>query len=323
MTVLFYSCACAVLYRLLVRLTNSQIAAYHGTIGFLINPANIFFTACYTESIYFCFFISAIYCLCEREPRPWLSAVFLFLASATRSNGFINVGFILHFTIHAAVAKIYRKSSLCEVSFIIMCGVVQSFIVILPYIAFQCYAWFRYCHSAELCMASESLDCLTADHEWCSSTVPSIYSYIQVKYWDNGLFNYWQAKKIPLFILATPTIVICLRTLRKTVVDLSIGVMKSDFFGFRSAEAGLPWAGAPMQICCWVHLTILSVFAILFMNIEVITRLVWSSSPLVYIYAAQIIQHSTVNRRRKFLLGYSFLYSTAGVLLHSNFYPWT
>jgi len=202
-------------------------------------------------------------------------------------------------------------------------GIVQCACILLPYVSFQVYAWYRYCYSGEVCDQSESLDCHSVDHPWCNAAIPSIYSYIQVEYWENGLFNYWQLKKIPLFILAMPTVVTCIDAVGKTINDLSPNTVLSDFFGFRSARGGLPWAGAPMQICCLVHLLVIATFAVLFMNVEVITRLVWSSSPLVFIYAAQIMQHPVGSSRRRFLVGYSFLYSTAGVLLHSNFFPWT
>merc|ERR1719394_2293114 len=68
------------------------------------------------------------------------------------------------------------------------------------------------------------------------------------------------------------------------------GIIKTDFFGTRAARAGLPWAGVAMQICCWVHLIFLSLFCLFFMNVEVVTRLVWSSSPLIYIFGFQVLQ---------------------------------
>ena len=91
---------------------------------------------------------------------------------------------------------------------------------------------------------------------------------------------YWQYKKIPLFLLASPTYWFIFKALKKTVEDTSFRIIKTDFFGTRSARAGLPWAGVAMQICCWVHLIFISLFCLFFMNVEVVTRLVWSSSPL-------------------------------------------
>ena len=154
--------------------------------------------------------------------------------------------------------------------------------------------------------------------------------------WDNGFLAYWQFKKIPLFLLATPTIWYIVKTLKKTVSDTSLRIIRTDILGTRSARAGLPWAGVAMQICCWVHLIFLTIFAILFMNVEVITRLVWSSSPLsmslslyynttvflVYIHGMQVLQRGQSCPLRLTVISYCLLYLLAGTLLHSNYYPW-
>ena len=65
--------------------------------------------------------------------------------------------------------------------------------------------------------------------------------------WDNGFLSYWQFKKIPMFVMAAPTIWYIFRALKKSTEDIPIRIMKNDFFGTRSAKAGLPWAGVAMQ----------------------------------------------------------------------------
>ena len=162
----------------------------------------------------------------------------------------------------------------------LLTGVILCLCVLTPNYVFQRLAYLRYCQSDSVCSLSESEDCLSKPHDWCEWLIPSIYSYIQAEYWDNGFLAYWQLKKIPLFFLAFPTILFSSDVLLKTVFDLSLKTMCSDVLGFRSARAGLPWAGPPMQICAWVHLMALMIFATFFMNIEVVTRLIWSSSPL-------------------------------------------
>ena len=148
---------------------------------------------------------------------------------------------------------------------------------------------------------------------------------------------YWQYKKIPLFLLASPTYWYIFKALKKTIEDTSIRIIKTDFFGTRSARAGLPWAGVAMQICCWVHLIFISLFCLFFMNVEVVTRLVWSSSPLgkfssiykcntnilVYIFGFQVLQRGQSCPVRLTVITYCLFYQLAGILLHSNHYPWT
>ncbi|RAH80719.1 GPI mannosyltransferase 2 [Aspergillus japonicus CBS 114.51] len=45
---------------------------------------------------------------------------------------------------------------------------------------------------------------------WCRRTLPSIYSYVQDHYWDNGFLRYWTVSNIPLFGLAAPMLAILL-----------------------------------------------------------------------------------------------------------------
>ena len=98
--------------RLMVRLTQSQIAAYNATVGLLINPANIFFTAVYTESPYLCFTLAGFYCLVDEEPSRLKACMFYCLASSTRSNGILNAGFLAHFVIHEMFTLFFKRSSI-------------------------------------------------------------------------------------------------------------------------------------------------------------------------------------------------------------------
>ena len=92
--------------RTIVRLTTSQIAAHAATVIFMINPAGIFFNSCYTESAYFCFFITGFYFLVTEKPNSWMATFCFTIASGIRSNGILNAGFIAHFSIHS-VAQAY------------------------------------------------------------------------------------------------------------------------------------------------------------------------------------------------------------------------
>ncbi|PKX93914.1 DUF409 domain protein [Aspergillus novofumigatus IBT 16806] len=43
---------------------------------------------------------------------------------------------------------------------------------------------------------------------WCRRTLPSIYSFVQDHYWNNGFLRYWTVSNIPLFALASPMLAI-------------------------------------------------------------------------------------------------------------------
>ena len=91
----------------MVRLTTSQIAAHCCTVIFMINPAGIFFNSCYTESAYFCFFITGFYFLVTERPNSWMATFCFTIASGIRSNGILNAGFIAHFSIHSIAQAYY------------------------------------------------------------------------------------------------------------------------------------------------------------------------------------------------------------------------
>jgi len=321
LSIIYSSVAATVLYRTMVRLTTSQIAAHCCTVIFMINPAGIFFNSCYTESAYFCFFITGFYFLVTERPNSWMATFCFTIASGIRSNGILNAGFIAHFSIHSIAQAYYADLGILKVMQRTIQAVCQIICIVSPFVAFQYYAFIRYCYEPEICEKTEAKDCFI-DHVWCENKIPSIYNHIQGA-WDNGFMAYWQYKKIPLFLLASPTYWFIFKALKKTVEDTSFRIIKTDFFGTRSARAGLPWAGVAMQICCWVHLIFLSLFCLFFMNVEVVTRLVWSSSPLVYIFGFQVLQRGQSCPVRLTVITYCLFYQLAGILLHSNHYPWT
>lgn len=54
------------------------------TLLYIWNPASVFYSAAYTESIFACAAFTGLYLLSQ---QPWLATVCLSIASATRSNG--------------------------------------------------------------------------------------------------------------------------------------------------------------------------------------------------------------------------------------------
>ena len=54
------------------------------TLLFIWNPASVFYSATYTESIFACTTFIAYYYV---EEQPWAATIWFCLASATRSNG--------------------------------------------------------------------------------------------------------------------------------------------------------------------------------------------------------------------------------------------
>lgn len=47
-----------------------------------------------------------------------------------------------------------------------------------------------------------------APREWCSNTIPQIYTFVQGRYWNVGFLRYWRIEQIPNFILGAPPLLV-------------------------------------------------------------------------------------------------------------------
>ncbi|KAK6021790.1 hypothetical protein OSTOST_12532, partial [Ostertagia ostertagi] len=90
--------AAALLYRIVLRVSRSVKQAIIAVLLFSANPASIFFSAAYTESLYCMLTFAGICVLLEDRPSffiRYLGSLLCFgLAYATRSNGLINIGYV-------------------------------------------------------------------------------------------------------------------------------------------------------------------------------------------------------------------------------------
>ncbi|CAK7895261.1 GPI mannosyltransferase 2 [[Candida] anglica] len=60
--------------------------------------------------------------------------------------------------------------------------------------------------------------CPNGRGEWCDSYFPSLFSYAQSHYWNNGFMKYWTPNNIPNFIFALPTIILTVFALQFYIV---------------------------------------------------------------------------------------------------------
>ncbi|RZF35968.1 hypothetical protein LSTR_LSTR005381 [Laodelphax striatellus] len=258
-----YELSCAVL-------KNTEIS-YKAAILYCINPASIFFTAPYSETCYaFLTFSAMLYCV---ENKLTISSVVNGLSSMTRSNGILNVGFVLHRLLYNFITHYSSNNT----SFIISTTItinstltcLGSLIVsILPFCAFQLFSYVKFCH--------ESL--YKNERPWCNKTIPLAYSYVQEHYWNVGFLRYYQIKQIPNFMLAFPLVFIIIRN---SITELR----KSRFYSERIKS--LFMTTNEQHIVFKVHALCLTVFCLLCIHVQVTTRMLCSSSPVLYWYVAQ------------------------------------
>ena len=252
---------------------------------FLYNPATIFFSAVYTESLFSCLTFIGIFYWMKKEH---FSAFTCFVMSAfTRSNGFINAGFFCyHFLDGLMRKKIYWN----KISYILSC--------FTPFLLYQLYILWEFC-AGELNIPEILLSLFSflnpTPHKngaaFCNDlTLP--FSHVQKSNWENGFLSYWKVKKIPNFLLFAPCFIFTIRFASNNL---------QNFYSRYFVHA--------------VHLSFLAFYALFFMHVEVGTRMIMSSSPILYIWYAK-------HHKKQFLL-YGVLYTFLGLILFTNWYPWT
>jgi len=157
---------------------------------FSINPAIIFMTTTYTESLFCLLVFTGLWCL--HSNHTWATALLFSLATLTRSNGIVLSGYLVW---HCWIMSGRTLTVWCTTA---MKLIVQVSMVTSGFAGFQWYSYWLFC-----------LHDTPTPSEWCEHTVPLSYSYVQQKYWDVGFLRYYQVKQIPNFLLATPTIFLC------------------------------------------------------------------------------------------------------------------
>lgn len=319
----FFPIATLALYSLTRSVKGNERYAKRVACWFCFNPASVFFSTCYTESLFASLAFLGMNILEYGKSLPRrhhvldkktetlattnLLAITLFsLASLTRSNGTLLVGYIGYQLLlkHSTFLKqIFYCSSIQSIEGYIPFAhdIIRAFVSVLVvlsgYFLFQAYAFLRFCSVLESGL-NQALP------EWCNQTIPHSYPAIQSKYWNVGLLQYYQLKQIPNFLLALPVICITLFG----VQDLVIGIRCRK----QSVERELPYH---------IHALLLTIFCGLVVNIQVTTRLLLSSCPPIYWYCENL-SSKTLSRRR-LIMTYFITFFVLGTLLHTNFYPWT
>lgn len=305
-------CGAAVcLYNLGKMVVKDHAVVALSVLLFCWNPASVFYSAVYTESLFaLCTWMGLTKIL--GSPRSyWTGVLWFALASSSRSNGILAVWFLLHTYLTDMISSddgILRG---------FVRTLIGSVIVCIPYVCMQTYGYFSFCRQED-------------NPPWCNATMPSIYGYIQNKYWDVGFLNFYEKLiRLPFVVQSLPVIAVSVAACWTwTYASLK-----------RACSLGLISLG-PQKVlrirkklkhsCCIVeprvgpfvyHLALMTAVAALVMHVNVATRFL-SSSPLLFWYTAQRMLNGP--HIQSYLIWLWFLsYILVGTLMFSNFYPWT
>lgn len=103
----------AYFYRLSVLILKDSGAAYRASVLFCFNPASVFYSSLYSESLYALFSLGGLFYLFFGSRT--VAMIMLALSGSARSNGALNAGYIcFEALLQAYDAAIQKKRHMCR-----------------------------------------------------------------------------------------------------------------------------------------------------------------------------------------------------------------
>ncbi|GMH10277.1 hypothetical protein Nepgr_012118 [Nepenthes gracilis] len=347
-------------YRLSVRVLKDPDASLRASILFCYNPASIFYSSIYSESLYALFSIGGLYVLMSSGKS--ISVLCFALSGAARSNGVLNAGYFCFQIMHQSYNAIFVKKRAYLFLQIVIAGVVLCICILIPFLAFQSYGYYHICRGHSL----EEM------RPWCKARIPLMYNFIQSHYWGVGFLRYFQLKQLPNFLLAAPILSLAACSIymyvkagptnffnlgfgsaykeKKSAAVLSfqrediiqkvpnfaaakqehqylkrrLNVRAEDTKEFPAETVALAKSGYySIDVLPFVlHLGFMAATAFFVMHVQVATRFM-SASPPLYWFASSLMSSSDSRKWAYLIWVYSAAYILLGSLLFSNFYPFT
>ncbi|XP_021771956.1 GPI mannosyltransferase 2-like isoform X2 [Chenopodium quinoa] len=344
------------LYRLSVVILKDRNASLCASILFCFNPASIFYSSIYSESLYALLSIGGMHLLMSGVNN--VPALLFALSGSARSNGVLNGGYYGFKALHQSYYAMYVKKR----ANILFAGALRCICVFIPFLAFQAYGYYNICHGRN----PDEM------RPWCKAKIPLLYGFIQSHYWGVGFLQYFQFKQLPNFLLASPVLSLAICSI--------ISYLKADpenFFslGFRAAlkknnaasflfsreeepveddnhsaaneeptnvrrrpkSVTVERSAFPKEnqvsvksgyysasvIPYIIHLSFMAATAFFVMHVQVATRFLSASPPLYWFASCLMTSCGKSWRWAQLIWAYAALYILLGSLLFSNFYPFT
>lgn len=291
--------------------------AYKAAILYCMSPANIFFSAAYTESMFAYF---TFYSMLGSIQNNVFTIVPLSLSTLVRSNGIINIGFLAYFKFKIICNTLYTEINSKEgymsirrlYNLIIRKKTISSIfkllsmiiVILFPFIILQIYNYIIFCttqlnssklpiHIVDYAKTRQLVLQYNATSVWCHVKIPIAYSYIQEKYWNVGFLNYYELKQIPNFIIALPTIYIMIKCIVEFYLEHKEQFFSLGLVNVKCEKEALEKKYSAEMFVFIIHGLFLTVFCIFFVHIQVTTRLLCSASPLIYWYSALSLSYES------------------------------
>ncbi|KAI9884673.1 MAG: hypothetical protein M1823_003556 [Watsoniomyces obsoletus] len=172
----------------------------------ILSPAGPFLSAPYGESLFaaLSFFGLWLYALSlskgsglGSDALVVLSGLIFGLSVTVRSNGILNGLFFLYDVVHRIGLPPTRLGRMVSTRTLAL-GL-AGLAVLMGGLIPQAIAYAQFCQDQKMS---------GLPRPWCSNTIPSIYTWVQMHYWNVGFLRYWTVSNLPLFLIAAPMLAI-------------------------------------------------------------------------------------------------------------------
>ncbi|KAH7396581.1 GPI mannosyltransferase 2 [Phaeosphaeria sp. MPI-PUGE-AT-0046c] len=323
-----------VLYQLLAITTGSpqrhQIA-FVGAVLHITTSASLFLSAPYTEAPFALFNLTGMLLYAQarlgapahkssvvEDVCKLGSGIFFALATLMRSNGLLS-GLVLLYDVARYIPRIISMQLAVHDVRRILITCAAGSIIALGFVYPQYLAFTEFCPDTRA----------TDAPEWCARSIPSIYSWVQSHYWNVGLFRYWTAPNLPLFMIAAPMLWLLVSS---SVMVLS-SYLQPPLHGRPVPQASVTtmseFGSAAVHYVPELALPqlVLAVAAFSSFHVQIINRLASGYPTWYWMVAAWIVveqktpRSSNVARRNQWIVRGTFIYALAQGMLFANFLP--
>ncbi|KAF8160984.1 glycosyltransferase family 76 protein [Crassisporium funariophilum] len=279
------------LYTLSLPILQSSNLALLATLLSLIptSPVTLYF-APYSEPFFTYFSYRGMLC-CNRQQWFYASLCFA-IAGMFRSNAIFLAGFI----IWGLLVQPLLDRKMPGPKPIREC-LAYTTIVFTPFVYHHYAAYVAFCSTPE------------STAEWCSRMPPSIYTYVQSKYWNSGFLLYWTMNQLPNFLIAAPTLALMSVFAASHLLQTRPKAMHTAQTRRFANPSLVPYA---------IHTIVLCFILLFASHTQIVLRLA-ASMPLVYWAAAWLVSEHPL--WGSWWVSWSFLWSIESVVLWGAFLP--
>lgn len=298
--------ATVILYKLTLLLFKSRRYARTTALLFIFNAASVQLSSMYTEAPFALFSFAGIYAFYQNQ--LFVASLIWALASATRSNGIVLIGFFFY---DLLVTLFFGKKGFIHLVIKTVKTLIYSLISISTFLAFQYYAYSIYC----------LIDNPT--RPWCNYRLPSSYSFVQKEYWNVGFLNYYTPNNILNFLFALPMFIICgsacfLYFDSDHLRFISLGLYRRKE-GRKTRSKAHKFFFDDRVLPHIYLLSFMSFYNLFIAHVQIITR-IFTFMPVLYWYMAYLMTNSSANVKRT-LFYYIVIYGLLVTSLFSLNYP--